>query len=224
MPKRKSPQLPLEQYEPGRYPPGEFVRTEEYPDGVHVRANGRPDPRKGKLTNRQETFCKLIVEGIHSNADCARLAGFASETARVYATTLLNGQDYPHVVERITELREERQRRYGVTTIGQLERLAKLSKGAEDAGQFSAAINAEKIRSAMGGLTIDRRETINTLDQMSRDELTARLAALQQKYPQAFQIEAAPMKDITPNEPRPRSELLEINQSKRTSSDLVDED
>jgi hypothetical protein len=43
----------------------------------------------------------------------------------------LNGQDFPHVVERITELREERQRRYGVTTIGQLERLAKLSKGAE---------------------------------------------------------------------------------------------
>jgi phage terminase small subunit len=191
MPKRKSPQLPLEQYEPGQYPPGEFVRTEEYPDGVHVRADGKPDPRKGKLTNRQETFCKLIVEGVYSNTECARRAGFASETASVYAGKLLNGQDFPHVVERITELREERQRRYGVTTIGQLERLAKLSKGAEDAGQFSAAINAEKIRSAMGGLTIDRRETINTLDQMSRDEITARLAALQQKYPQAFQIEAA---------------------------------
>jgi hypothetical protein len=149
MPKRKSPQLPLEQYEPGQYPPGEFVRTEEYPDGVHVRANGRPDPRKGKLTGRQETFCKLIVEGILSNAECARRSGYASETAGQYAAKLLNGQDYPHLVERITELREERQRRYGVTTIGQLERLAKLSKGAEDAGQFSAAINAEKIRSAM---------------------------------------------------------------------------
>jgi hypothetical protein len=41
MPKRKSPQLPLEQYEPGQYPPGGFVRTEEYPDGVHVRANAK---------------------------------------------------------------------------------------------------------------------------------------------------------------------------------------
>jgi DNA-binding CsgD family transcriptional regulator len=201
MPKRKSPQLPLEQYEPGQYPPGEFVRTEEYPDGVHVRADGKPDPRKGKLTNRQMTFAKLIVEGIYSNAECARRAGFTDNTAREYARKLLDGQHFPHVVEYITELREERQRRYGVTTIGQLERLAKLSKGAEDAGQFSAAINAEKIRSAMGGLTIDRRETINTLDQLSRDEITARLAALQQKYPQAFQIEAAPMKDITPNEP-----------------------
>jgi DNA-binding CsgD family transcriptional regulator len=221
MPKRKSPQPPLEKYEPGQYPPGEFVRTEEYPDGVHVRANGRPDPRKGKLTGRQETFCRLIVEGILSNAECARQSGYAAETAGQYAARLLNGQDYPHVVERITELREERQRRYGVTAIGQLERLAKLSEGAEKAGQFSAAIVAEKLRSALGGLTIDRRETINTLDQLSRDEITARLAALQAKYPQAFQLEGSAIKDITPHD---RSELLEISQSKRAPFVAVDED
>jgi DNA-binding CsgD family transcriptional regulator len=224
MPKRKSPQPPLEQYAPGQYPPGEFVRTEEYPDGVHVRSNGRPDPRKGKLTNRQMSFAKLIVEGVYSNAECARRAGFSAEAAREYARKLLDGEHYPHVVEHIIELREERQRRYGVTAIGQLERLAKLSKGAEDAGQFSAAINAEKIRSALGGLTIDRRENINTMDQLSRDEITARLALLQQKYPQAFQLDAAPMKDITPNEPRARSELLEITKGQRATKNPVDED
>ena len=223
MPKRKNPQLPLEDYEPGQYPPGEFVRTEDYPDGVHVRANGRPDPRKGKITNRQETFCRLITEGIYSNAECARRAGFSAETAPHYAVKLLNGHSYPHVVERILELREERQRRYGVTSLGQLERLAKLSKGAEDAGQFSAAINAEKIRSALGGLTIDRRENINTMDQLSRDEITARLALLQQKYPQAFQIDASPMRDITPDEPRTRSELLELTKGQRPAKNVVDE-
>ena len=83
-----------------------------------------------------------------------------------------------------------------MTTIGQLERLSVLSAGAEDQGQFSAAINAEKIRSALGGLTIDRRENINTLDQLSRDDIVARLADLQKKYPQAFVIEGQ-MKDVT---------------------------
>jgi len=112
----------------------------------------------------------------------------------------LDGVEYPHVVARIQELREERERRYGVTTIGQLERLAKLSRGAEDAGQFSSAINAEKIRSALGGLTIDRRENINVMDQMSRDEITSRLAALQQQYPQVFQIEGSQMRDVTPSD------------------------
>lgn len=142
------------------------------------------------LTNRQMTFAKYVVEGIYSNAECARKAGYAPDIANKTASVLLNGRDYPHVLEYVQELREERERMYGVTQIGQLKRLQELSKGAEEAGQFSAAINAEKIRSALGGLTIDRRETINTIDQLSRDEITARLAALQKQYPQAFQIDA----------------------------------
>mgnify|MGYP007000063266 CR=1 len=74
------------------------------------------------------------------------------------ASKLLNGRDFPEVVELVKEMREARERRYKVTLTGQLKRLEELSKGAEDSGQFSAAINAEKIRSALGGLTIDRRE------------------------------------------------------------------
>ena len=160
-----------------------------------------------KLTNRQMTFAQKIVEGIYSNAECARKAGYSHDVAYNTASKLLNGRDYPHVLEYITELRQERERRYGVTTIGQLERLHQLSLGAEDAGQFSAAINAEKIRSALGGLTIDRRETINTIDQLSRDEITTRLAALQKQYPQAFQIEGT-YKDVT-NEQGTGGELLD---------------
>ena len=112
-----------------------------------------------ELTNRQKTFARHIVEGIYSNAECARKAGFSPDQAKDYASRLLNGRDYPHVLVYIQELREERERRYGVTTLGQLERLHKLSVGAEDAGHFSAAINAEKIRSALGGLTIERTST-----------------------------------------------------------------
>jgi hypothetical protein len=159
-----------------------------------------------KLTNRQKTFARHIVEGVYSNAECARKAGYVPDTASIYASRLLNGRDFPHVLEYIEELREERERQYGVTTIGQLERLSKLSKGAEEAGQFSAAINAEKIRSALGGLTIDRRENINTIDQMSRTEILGRLEALRKQYPQAFVIDN--MKDVTPNEPRTRVKTL----------------
>ena len=149
----------------------------------------------------------MDLRSVYSNAECARKAGYASDVAKVQASILLNGRDYPHVLEYITELRQERERRYGVTTIGQLERLHQLSAGAEEAGQFSAAINAEKIRSALGGLTIDRRETINTMDQLSRDEITTRLVALQKQYPQAFQIEGT-YKDVT-NEQGTGGELLD---------------
>jgi hypothetical protein len=175
------------------------------------------------LTNRQRTFARHIVEGIYSNAEAARKAGFSAEVANTSASKLLNGRDYPHVLEYVQELREERQRRYGVTTIGQLQRLYQLSSGAEEAGQFSAAINAEKIRSALGGLTVDRREQISTIDQMSRDEITARLAALQKQYPQAFVIDGT-MKDVTPNEQGTRGELLAVDQDKPTEELLRDKD
>ena len=66
------------------------------------------------------------------------------------------------------------------------DQLSELSKGAEDIGQFSASINAEKIRCALGGLTIDRRETVHSLDDMTREDIISRLTQLQKQYPQAF--------------------------------------
>jgi DNA-binding CsgD family transcriptional regulator len=144
------------------------------------------------ITERQKTFAELYSEGLYTNTECARRAGFNHDTANVYANKLLNGTDFPHVVEYIKELREARERRYGVTTLGQLERLYNLSRGAEGANQFSAAINAEKLRSALGGLTTDRRETLNRIENMSRDQIMTRLMELQEKYP--F------LKDVTPTE------------------------
>ena len=202
---------------------GKYVKK-VYPEGTAIRSNGRPDPRKGKITPRQETFCKLVTEGIYSNAECARRAGFAAAHISCVRSEDAKREDFPHVLERIQEMREERERKYGVSTIGQLKRLHDLSRGAEEAGQYSSAINAEKIRSALGGLTIDRRENINTMDQMSRDEITARLAALQQQYPQAFQIEGTPMKDVTPNEQGTRGEILEYIEEQHATKGVRSED
>lgn len=142
-----------------------------------------------EFTIRQRTFCELYVEGRYTASECARQAGYAAGSAGEVASKLLNGQTFPHIPKYIAQLREEKERLYGVTLSGQLERLYKLSRGAEEAGQFSAAINAEKIRSALGGLTVDRRENINSIDQMTRDQIAERLAELQRKYPQAFVIE-----------------------------------
>lgn len=72
--------------------------------------------------------------------------------------------------------------------MGQLKRLRDLSMNAEEAGQFSAAINAEKTRSALGGLTTDRRETnhFHAIENMSRDEIETRLSELRKSHPGVF--------------------------------------
>jgi len=144
--------------------------------------------RNGGLTNRQREFARYYVEGKWSNAECARKAGYADASARIQAHKLLDGKSFPAVPELVKELREARERRYGVTVLGQLKRFEELSMSAEEAGQFSAAINAEKIRSSLGGLTIDRRESthVHQLDSMSREDIVARLASLRKNYPHAF--------------------------------------
>ena len=149
-----------------------------------INKGGRPST----LTNRQKEFARYYVEGKYSNAECARMAGYADASARIQAHKFLDGKSFPAVLELIKELREARERKYGVTVIGQLKRFEELSMAAEEAGQFSAAINAEKIRSSLGGLTIDRRESthVHQLDNMSREDIVARLASLRKNYPHAF--------------------------------------
>ena len=116
------------------------------------------------------------------------MAGYAENSATNHAAKMLDGKSFPEVPELIKELREARERKYGVTVLGQLKRFEELSMSAEEAGQFSAAINAEKIRSSLGGLTIDRRESthVHQLDNMSREDIVARLASLRKNYPHAF--------------------------------------
>lgn len=175
-----------------------------------------------RLTNRQKEFAKYYIEGRYSNAECARKAGYAEDSANVQASKLLNGRDFPLVVEYIAEQREARERKYGVTLINQLKRFDELSHSAEEAGQFSAAINAEKIRSSLGGLTIDRRETTNVhkYDELSREEITARLAKLREKYPAAFiEGEYSEVTDV-----ETRAEPMEAIEAELTAEDTRDKD
>ena len=60
------------------------------------------------------------------------------------------------------------------------------------------------------------------MDQLSRDEIVARLADLQKKYPQAFTIDGD-FEDVT-NEQRSRVELLEHDKAELTEEVLRNED
>ena len=141
-----------------------------------------------KLTNRQREFARHYVDGMRSNAACARLAGYAEGASRIQAHKLLDPTLFPHVAELISELREDRERRYGVTLTGQIKRLRELSEGAEGSEQYSAAIVAEKTISSLGGLTVDRRETshFHAIEKMGGKEIEERLMVLRKENPQAF--------------------------------------
>lgn len=163
-----------------------------------------------KLSMRQRRFAERFVEGDCSATQAAIEAGYSPKAAGQQAYQLLNPADSPQVVAYIARLREDMEIRYGVTKEGMLKRLYTLSRGAEEGGQFSAAINAEKIRASLGGLTIDRRETISTVQDMTKEQVLARLEDLRKKHPGAFSVIDASYEDVT-NEQGPRGEPLAID-------------
>lgn len=160
-----------------------------------------------KLSMRQKRFAERFAEGDTSAAGAAREAGYSPKTAGEQAGRLLNPQISPQVVAYLAHLREEAQARYGVTRDGMLKRLHELSKGAEEAGQFSASIVAEKTRASLAGLTIDRRETISTVHDMTKGQVLARLEELKKKHPGVFDAVEGSYEEI---KPIPRSDLIDV--------------
>jgi phage terminase small subunit len=140
------------------------------------------------MTLMQKTFAERFVEGNCTATQAAIEAGYSPRSAPNIAGQLLNPRITPQVVEYISRMRDQMAAKYGVSKEGMLQRLYTLSRGAEEAGQYSAAINAEKIRASLAGLTIDRRETVSTVDGMTKEQVIQRLEDLKKRHPAAFDI------------------------------------
>ena len=111
-----------------------------------------------KLTDKQELFCLNIHAGM-SNVD-AWVAAYDNnngtrKTARENSTRALQN---PKIQNRLKELRDESNRRARVTLEDHLKRLEELGRGAQESGQFSAAINAELNRGKASGIYVERKE------------------------------------------------------------------
>ena len=136
---------------------------------------------RDRLTPKQIKFCILFVDqGDELSAkECAIQAGYAEDSATQEASNL---RKKPHVAEYIRELRNQDEKRYEINLQRHLKRLDQLSKGAEEKGNWNAAVQAEKSRGQVGGLYIDRKEIMHgSIDQLSRDEVDKLLTDMDKK-------------------------------------------
>lgn len=143
------------------------------------------NPRTEKsITPKQEEFCRIYVCEDISQTEAAIRAGYSEKSAHAIASQLLNGQRYPHVVERIRELKQELARKYEVSFEGHVKKLAEIRDLAIQNGNYPAAVAAEKSRGQAAGIYIDRKEILHgRIDQMNRDEVMKEIARLQQEFP-----------------------------------------
>lgn len=142
------------------------------------------NPKTKGLTEKQEKFCRIYATENVTRTEAARLAGYTESTAPIAGSRFLNGRDYPHILARIAEIKEELGRKYEVTFENHVQQLAKIRDAALEKGNFTAAVAAEKSRGQVAGLYVSRSEIlVGKIDQMSREEVLAEIAKLQSQFP-----------------------------------------
>ena len=138
-----------------------------------------------KLTTKQHKFAVLLVtKGDRMSAkECAIEAGFSEKSAQQAAANLTNPKMFPLVVSEIERLRREWEQKYKVTYGRHIRRLDDLSRGAEEAGNWAAAVAAEKSRGQAAGLYIDRKEILTgSIDQLSKVEVEEKLKEIEKQF------------------------------------------
>ena len=112
------------------------------------------------LTPKQAKFAQLIVlyEGRKTATQLAIESGFSEKTARQQASNMQNPKMFPKVVDAIQHYRVQFYRKYETSYDKHLKRMYELSSRAEEAGNWNAAVAAEKNRGQVAGLYIDKKE------------------------------------------------------------------
>lgn len=158
-----------------------------------------PNPKQAiGVTPMQEKFCMIFCCEDITQTDAARKAGFAD--AATAASKFLNGRDYPQIVERIRQIKEELSVKYEVTFDNHVRKLAEIRDAALQSNNFASAVAAEKARGSAAGLYVTRQEIlVGKIDQMSKEEVMAEIRRLQAELP-ILAHATSPMIDITAEE------------------------
>ena len=137
--------------------------------------------KRKQLSPKQEKFAQLFVNGDLTKKECAIRAGYKNPSAA--SSNLLHHVNYKHVRERIAELTEATQLRYGITFEKTARDLKMIRDAALEDGAYGPAITAEIARAKLAGLMVDKKEIkTGKIDQMDRGEVESRLRSLIEKH------------------------------------------
>ena len=166
-----------------------------HPEEFAKRGLSRPK----QLSPKQEKFAQLFVYHDLTKKECALRAGYKNPS--VVASTLLHGVQFNHVQNRISELTESKQLKYGITFDNVSRDLQMIRDAALEDGAYGPAVQAEMGRAKLAGLMIDKKEIkTGTIDQMDRGEVEARLRNLIEKHElvrtETIEIQAEEIEEI----------------------------
>jgi len=142
-----------------------------------------------RLTPPQQKFLDNYIHKDMTQTAAAREAGY--KNANVSAVQLLNN---PKVKERMEEMRQELEAKYGVSITKSVRDMQRLRDEAWQVGNYGAAIKAEELRLKVTGLMVARSHvTHEHVENLNREEIVEQLQEFMDRAKNR-------MKDVTPAE------------------------
>ena len=124
------------------------------------------------LTSREKKFCEGIASG-KGKRNAAVDAGYSETSAHVQAARNLKKDK---IIQYIDRLRVDARRLTSESVSKEVEKLDKVYADACGKKQYSAAVNAIRLKSQLLGFLIEKKEVQHsTLDAMNDDEMSSYL-------------------------------------------------
>ena len=149
---------------------------------MKMKKNKTPPDNTGKKyltkhTPKQEKFIDLYCSryGELSASDCARLAGYESDSSHSRATELLDWRKHPSVVREIDLRLADSRKLWSIDRDKSLAELFKIKQKADAKGMLGVSAKCAELRAKLGGLFIERIQTMNVNKELNEDEITEKL-------------------------------------------------
>jgi hypothetical protein len=186
------------------------------------------DEQVGQVTPQQWLFIKSLCDedGKVTLRQAAINAGYPEDKASKTANNLTSAKIYPHVVRAIQDYRYEQAEKYGTNFERHMRDLQVIRDKALEAGNYGAAVSAEFRRGqALGSIYIDKKMVLTgSIDQMSKEQVTAKLLELQALHGSAPALEAPQEIDVTPAVPGMLEAMRDVERTRRTASPQAQEE
>ena len=158
-----------------------------------------------KITPQQQKFLDNYVHRDMTQTQAAREVGYKNPT--VEGTRILQR---PIIQERLEEMRQELESKFGVTIAKSVRDLQKIRDEAFEKGKYGDAIRAEELRLKATGLLVHKSHVKHeNVDSMSREQILDKLGNF-------MKLAQERMKDITPIPNNPNQ--IVKNNNKKTIS------
>jgi phage terminase small subunit len=149
------------------------------------------------VTPQQWEFIQELVDGDGqvTLTQAALAAGYSKGSAAAMGYNLTSAKLNPHIVAAIQRYRQDVAEKYGTTIERHMRDLQIIRDKALEAGNYSAAVQAEYRRGqALGTIYVERKEIRHgTIDTMSADEVRKKLEEIKSMYGDPAQVI-----DVTP--------------------------